>query len=225
MGERRISRLFGGLGHGEPVPSYWEEIAKWTRAGVDGETIYEERSYKFGDHTYFIWTEASVFDTVSRDIVYWFSRSMDQVSIDKQQELLNTSMDAASRYTNVIMLVGYAALFTLWAELRSSFTPITELSSAFFLATSVALFVGLEVMGMLVRSSRLQEIAKALNDPENYERRLAEYRSRTADLAKRLVPGQKLATWIAIGCAVAALLILMSAILHGAVMRFCSVIG
>lgn len=225
MGLFRITRLFGGIAHGERVPAWFTEgNSVFSRTGV-GATLYELRSYEFGSDTYEVWTDAEVTDLNASYPAQWHARVMRDVSIEKQREIVTVAMDAASRYTNVIMVAGYAALFALWSQMRATFTPLTSLTIAILLAVSVSLFVALEILGMVIRSYSFNKVVKLVDgDSDQFAAGLSSHQQRLKNAASRIIPFQMTAMWTAIATGALAFVVTVSALVHAAlvVARGCS---
>lgn len=219
---RTITKLFGGLGHGEAVPAYFgDDLGEWERVGV-GKSIYERRQYDFGGDRFAAWVEVSVDNSLSREVVFWFTRALLDVSIEKQREVLHISMEATGRYANIINLAGYAGLFAVWTQLCSGFTPVTNLGVALLLILSISCYVGLEVLGMVIRSFSAQRIAKAVAGPsEDFESAMDAHRDLISLAASRIGPTQNVVMFVALGSAVAAFGVLASAVIHGLLLQMC----
>ena len=141
--------------------------------------------------------------------------------VSAQKEMLQHAMSSAKDYANVIMLAGYAALFTMLSQ-GKDFTKATSLSAGVLLALSVLCFVGLEVFGMLLRNSSNKAIARAVNDPYRFEQHISNYQESTAELARKMIPFQSAVMWIAITTALIAFLIMLSAMIDGLWLNFLS---
>jgi hypothetical protein len=140
--------------------------------------------------------------------------------IDAQKDMLHEAMSAAQNYTNVIMVVGYAALFTMWSQTKGTFTAGTTLATGVFLALSVFAFVGWEVFGMIVRSKTNIAIARAVADPTQFERRMKSYRDDQQVFMRRFAPIWTAVMSFAVLTGVIAFVILLSGLLHGAWLSF-----
>lgn len=94
---------------------------------------------------------------------------------EAQKELLNKIFEQAQAYTNMILAAGYAGAFAIWALVKDELSSGQTLWSALLLSTSLISFVVWELLGMVVRSRSLIGIAKAVNDAENFQLRMAEH--------------------------------------------------
>lgn len=215
-----LSKLMGGIANGKDVPGDWELISEWVEPGTGAKSIYEKRHFYHGGDRFNVWVAVDVPEPDFLAIMHWHREMYRGDLVAAQKEVLRESMAAAASYANVIMVVGYAALFTLWVQMSGDgpgkFTPLTSFVVAIFLSLSVLAFVGWELFGMIVRSKVNIALARAVNDPSEFEENMREHRERMASLMRRFQPAWAAAISIAAGSALAAFAVMLSALLHGA---------
>ena len=218
--EYTLSKLMGGVANGKDVPSDWDGISEWVEPGTGAKSIYEKRHFYYGGDRFDVWVAADVPEPDFLAIMWWHREMYRGDLVAAQKSLLHESISAATNYSNVILVVGYAGLFALLAQFSGTgsgkFTPATSFFAAIFLALSAMLFVGWEIFGMTLRSYANIKIAQSLNQPSQFEARIKAYRERMETFARRFVP-----YWVAVlaGAVIFAVIsfgIMLSAMLHGA---------
>lgn len=93
----------------------------------------------------------------------------DQISVLQQQkEILAHVYDKASAYTNIVMTVGYAAVFGIWQLMKDHLTYGQNLLVAVLVIISIMLFAGFEVYKMISHAFFFRRLNKILtNFPGN----------------------------------------------------------
>lgn len=214
MAELWLKKILGGPANGQDVPSDWETIATWQRTGTPSY-VYEERSYRVGENLYHVWVPFSVADSEIQTVVNWHVETFRLNSLGDQKELLQKMMESAAQYTQVVMVVAYAALIAFLTTFRNEFTAGTAFAAAIALAVSLMAFIGWEVFGMILRGISSIRIAQAVENPWRHVEMMDRYR---ADMARFMVKFRL--TWIAVMglavfAAIASFVIMGSAMLHG----------
>ncbi len=218
--DHTLSKLMGGIANGKDVPGDWESISEWVEPGTGAKSVYEKRHFYQGSDRFNVWVAAGVLESDFLAIMHWHREMYRGDLVNAQKDLLRESMAAAASYTNVIMVVGYAALFALWAQMSGNgsgkFTHLTSFASAIFLALSVSAFVGWEVFGMIFRSKINISLARAVNNPSEFESHMRDHKEKMASLMRYLQPAWAVVICLAAGTALIAFGIMLSALLHGA---------
>lgn len=111
---------------------------------------------------------------------------------DKRIEIMIKVMsalyDKAVAYTNIIILAGYAAFFTVWSTMKAKMSHKEMLVAAFCITFSLVFFVFWEVTKMIVNSKSLTgllNVPKA--PPQEFDQRLAEQQKADQRLNIRLL--------------------------------------
>ena len=95
--------------------------------------------------------------------------------IDVMIKVASALYDKAVAYTNVIILAGYAALFTVWSTMKAKMSHAEMLVAAFCITFSLVFFVFWEVTKMIVNSKSLTGLLNVLKaPPQEFDQRLAE---------------------------------------------------
>ncbi len=222
MAEFRMLKLLGGVGNGLGVPTHWEsgERYEFTIPGTDNSGFYEARQYFRDSDVYYVWVETTVPPEGFLAVMFWHFEMERGTLVDAQKDLLHTSMTSSTQYTNVIMVVGYAALFTLWTQTKGMFTTATTLWSGVFLAISILFFVGWEVTQMIMRSMFNIRIGRAVADIDLFRERMRAVNQQQQSFIRRLYPAWTVVIAIAVASALSAFTIMLSALLHGAWIDF-----
>lgn len=145
---------------------------------------------------------------------------MDKHPIDYQKEMLVQVFEQAKAYLTVIMVTGYAGLFSLWTLQADKLTPATSLGVGLLLAISVSAFVGWEVYGMLQRYLSLSIMRKSLDSPARTAEELKKVTVRGQRMMRQLERSFAPVIVVAGGTAVLAMAILVNAFGHGLLLRY-----
>lgn len=215
-----LARLLGGVANGKDVPGDWELISEWEEPGTELKSVYEKRHFYDGGDRFDVWVAVDVPEPDFQAVMRWHREMYRGDLVTAQKDMLKESMASAMSYTNIIMVAGYAALFALWTQMSGigfgKFTPLTSLAAAIFLCLSVLAFIGWELFGMIVRSSVNLAIAKAVNDPSQFQARIAAHQETMAAFARKFQPIWVVVMFVAVGFALLAFITMLSALLHGA---------
>jgi hypothetical protein len=215
MADFRIDVLIGGPAHTQQAPSYWRDIGEWTRPGLPERVFYQQREYVVGADRYFVWVHSSLNDAAVSELLAWYQISFRRELWSAQKELLQSSNEQAKNYAAAVTAVGFAALFALIAQLKDQLTPATLYASVGLLTLSVALFVGWEILGMVIRGRSGFSIAKALADGEAFHQKIAEHRERTSISMGRYEIAWYCVSGTSVFAGAACFIVLMSAMVHG----------
>lgn len=222
MAELRLLKLLDGVGNGLDVPKHWQggQSYEYRLPDSDEVTKYHERQYFHGLDTYYVWVREEVPQKAFFAIMWWHFEMQRGSQVAAQKELLHSSMTTSMQYTNVVMAVGFAAMFTLWAQTKGVLTPATTLWAGILLALSVLLFVVWEISQMVIRSMLNIRIARAVGDIDLFAERM-----RAVGELQQAVTRRYYLPWVAtlaitIAMALAAFVIMLSGMLHGAWLEF-----
>ena len=219
-----LTKLMGGVANGKDVPGDWELISEWVVPGTDEKSIYEKRSFYQGADRFIVWVEVTVPEHAFLAIMQWHREMYRGDLVAAQKDMLQESTAAAVNYNNVIMLVGYAALFTIWSQMTGNavgkFTPATTFWAAIFLCVSVLVFVSWEIFGMIFRGTMNVGIAKDVNDPVTFEAKMMARRENLAAFGRRFMGVWLTTVTVAVVSAAVAFTIMLFALLHGAWISF-----
>jgi hypothetical protein len=216
MAEFYLRKMLGGVANGEDASSDWSGISEWVAPGTTHKSVYQQRSFYSGADRFIVWVEVSIPEAGFQMIMTWHREMYRGDLVSAQKELLKESMAAAGNYANVIMVAGYAALFTFWSQSRDFFTPMTSFSAAIALAVSVLAFVGWEVFGMIVRARINIGISKAVGNPARFEQLMLSVSEDTARTTRTLYPAWLTAIAVAVGFGLVCFGILLSGFIHAA---------
>lgn len=102
---------------------------------------------------------------------------VDRDVLEAQKELTAHAFGQAQAYTNVILVVGYAGFFAIWSFVKADMTRAQVFWSGLLIALSLTAFILWEIYGAFYRSRSLLSLARAVNDPSNFEKLIAQHRS------------------------------------------------
>lgn len=221
MAELWLKKILGGPANGQDVPSDWETIATWERAGTQSY-VYEERSYRVGKNLYHVWVPFNVADSEIQAVIDWHAETFRQNSLADQKELLQKMMESAAQYTQVVMVVAYAALIAFLTTFRQEFTAATAFAAAVTLSVSLLAFIGWEVFGMVMRGISAIRIAQAVENPWQHAEKMDRYRADMARFAVKFRAAWILAMGLAVAAALTSFAIMGSAMLHGSYLELAS---
>jgi hypothetical protein len=215
-------KLMGGIGHTHDVPKTWESGNEYDYSlpGDPAYSTYTRRRFYRGDDVYYVWVNYDLEHEAFVAMMHWHTEMMLGGQIEAQKQILDTAMKAASNYTNVIMVVGYAAIFTLWSQSKDELTAATSFWVAIFLCLSVMAFIAWEVLGMVMRSMSLIKIARAVSDVNLYAERMRESTALQQEFTRRMFKPWVVVVTVAAGCGLLAFVIMLLAMMHGAWVEF-----
>ena len=119
---------------------------------------------------------------------------MDEKQLEKlvqtQIEVTAKTFEKASAYTNLIIVVGYAGAFTIWANTKVQLSPYTNIVVATSLGASILLFVSWEIYKMISNALIFVGRRKLLHaiTPDQVHKTFEEIRSREMSLALQQAP-------------------------------------
>jgi hypothetical protein len=144
------------------------------------------REFESNDMAYVDW---QTFKKVIRDVERNFNslgrhveetRSIaESLEIDRHTraayDLLARIHSQARNYTNLVMVVGYAGILTLWSQLGDKLPHLIFLISGALLVISLLGFVSHEIFKMLDEHVALRRAAKSLEGMESQEERIKKF--------------------------------------------------
>lgn len=132
-----------------------------------------------------------------------------------QKELLISSYNQATAYTNVVLVAGYAGFLAIWTHLANDVTALTKFSSGLLIALSIGGFIAWETYSMIFRSKLLLGMSQAVNQPDRFKQLMEEHRALTQN---RMIEFGRLWNYFSLpfiaGTGFSALLIMVSAFIH-----------
>lgn len=111
-------------------------------------------------------------------------RSPDKASVELTKAIIDSQsvmFDKAAAYNNIVTTLGYAGFFAVWQTIRSEMKPWDNTLIAILLGVSLLLFVGWNILTMVVNSKRSIKIGRALSSSEDPDVLLIRYRQAEAD--------------------------------------------
>lgn len=97
--------------------------------------------------------------------------AMQRKQIDILKEILTHAYDKSSAYTNIVIIAGYVAFFSLWKETKIFLPSKAALAAVLLMLTSALLFVLYEVFKMVSGSVYFRNIGKEIEnikDPKEF---------------------------------------------------------
>lgn len=94
--------------------------------------------------------------------------------------------EKSTQYVNVIVLGGYAALFTLWSFSRGQIEPWTNSAAGLSTLLSVSIYIGFELYVSWFRSTNIQRQMRELQEAEELGKFPEEYGKSELERANRL---------------------------------------
>lgn len=211
-----LIKLLGGVANGKDVPGDWESISVWAEPGTERRSLYDKRHFFHGNDRYTVWVDTEVPEPAFLDVMFWHREMYRGDIVAIQKDVLRESISTATNYTNIIMVVGYAALAGLLTNGKDVFTPLTFFLATIFLALSVLIFVAWEIYGMTVRSRSGIAMAQAVNDAATFEERIRAHQEAMAKTMRNLLPLWATNIALAAGFGLASFLTMLSAYVHAA---------
>lgn len=218
--EYTLKKMLSGVANGKDVPGDWEVWGTWVVPGTNNASTYEKRSFVHGGDLFYVWVAVEVPEEAFQTVMFWQREMYRGDLVSAQKSLLNESVNAATNYANVLMVVVYAGLFALLTQMTGEgpgkFTPLTSFSVAICLGLSVFAFFIWEVFGITLRMFTNAELAQSVKDPSQFEKRVNAYRDRFASLVLRFLLPSHIVFGTAVFFAAATFLVMLSALINGA---------
>ncbi len=93
--------------------------------------------------------------------------------------ILSAVFDKALAYTNVILIAGYVAFFTVWGNVKSLLSPTEMRLTALSVTISLLVFVAWEVTKMILSSRNLKGLLEVVNStPQDFDSKLRRQQER-----------------------------------------------
>lgn len=109
--------------------------------------------------------------------------SSQRKTIDNMIEMHSKIIDRSAAYTNLMLIGGYAGIFTIWSGTRTNLPTKANIAIAFSIGTSLAIFIGFEIYKMIITALRVSKISAFLKDsvsPDQFTTHLEEFRREEA---------------------------------------------
>jgi len=88
----------------------------------------------------------------------------DRVEVVK--ELLSHIYGKATAYTNLIIIAGYVAFYSMWGSMKDHLPREWMLTAGLLITLSVILFVSVEIYKMILTGLHYKKVNKVLNDDQ-----------------------------------------------------------
>jgi hypothetical protein len=111
----------------------------------------------------------------------------EQRRLEAVKELTAHSFSQARAYTNVVLAAGYAGLFGLWSTFKDALPQQAKLLCGLLIATSLALFLCWELLGMFVRHRMLAGMTRLLSAGDAFEGLLENHAAKERNLQIRVL--------------------------------------
>jgi hypothetical protein len=85
------------------------------------------------------------------------------VAVDSLLKIQKQEYEDGTKYTQLVLGLGYAAFFTIWSGTRDQLTKIQVVSSAGLMTISLVAYVVFEVQQMILRTTRLRRLTDAIS--------------------------------------------------------------
>ena len=83
-------------------------------------------------------------------------------AMDNLLKIQKQEYEDGTKYTQLVLGLGYAAFFTIWSGTRDQLTKIQVVSSAGLMTISLVAYVVFEVQQMILRTTRLRRLTDAI---------------------------------------------------------------
>ena len=108
--------------------------------------------------------------------------------VDVMIEITSALFDKAIAYTNIIIIAGYIAFFTIWGNMKDTMEKNEMLISALAISFSLVVFVFWEVTKMIIHAHISRGLMRVINaPPQEFEERLQEQQKAEQQLNIRIL--------------------------------------
>ncbi len=105
------------------------------------------------------------FNKVVQDLAKKAQKQQQDERIDIIVKIMSVLFDKAAAYTNIIIVAGYVAFFTVWSNMKTTLSEREMLLSAFCITLSLIFFIFWEVGKMIINSQSLRGLIEVINAP------------------------------------------------------------
>jgi len=103
--------------------------------------------------------------------------------VDLMTEVHGKLIDRSAAYTNLMLLGGYAGIFTIWSGTRANLPPRANVAIAVAIGVSLAVFIGFEIYKMVINGVRILKTQTFLTETiplDQFNHRLEEFKKEEA---------------------------------------------
>ena len=136
---------------------------------------------------------------------------IDHELLEARKKLLSSSYSKAGAYTNMVLGLGYAGFFGLWALTKEYLTNDQVLWAALLMLISLLTFILFEVYKSFYTSKSLLGMARAMSDPQNFHQKILQWESENQTKTIRFGMIWSSVFWVTVITGIGGALILMYA--------------
>ncbi len=92
-----------------------------------------------------------------------------EITIEIISRVATVTYDRAMAYTNIVIIAGYAAAFTVWSFTKNHLPEWAMLSTALLLIISVSVFVAFETFKMILNSRHIMKMGSVVKPAQTFE--------------------------------------------------------
>lgn len=96
-------------------------------------------------------------------------------SVNKQKEVIASSYEQAKQYSNIVILAGYAGLFTIWNFTKDNLEVWEALSVGLLTIISILIYIIFELYGAWLRTTQVKNQMNELLEAERLHKFPDEY--------------------------------------------------
>ncbi len=109
--------------------------------------------------------------------------------VDVFVKMASVLYDKAAAYTNVVVVAGYVAFFTVWGNMKELLSAREMLLSALSVTCSLVVFVLWEIVSMIIHAITNLGLMRVVNAPaQEFEEKLQAYQKAMERLHIRTIP-------------------------------------
>lgn len=138
-----------------------------------------------------------------------------QAFIQKQKEVITNSYEHAKQYSNIIILGGYAGLFTIWNFTKDTLSNWQVWSVGLLILTSLLIYIVFELYGSWLRTTQVNNQMKELIKAEQLNKFPEEYGKGEMSRANKFMSIWPYFFFSAVAFALGAALILVYSFIYG----------
>lgn len=112
--------------------------------------------------------------------------NIDKAAAEEQKKFFidfsSHAFDRAMAYTNIIILAGYAGIFTIWNYTKDNIPENSEIVIAILLLASIGIFIGFEIYKMISNSILVMKIGEFIKDdmtPEQIQNGIKNFKNQS----------------------------------------------
>jgi len=119
-----------------------------------------------------------------------------KITTDLIVNMTSALFDKAAAYTSLIVVAGYAGMFSIWAFVSEFLSRAATIAVALLLALSLVVFVCYEIYKMILGATQMMGLSKLVNPPRSNVELLADFQTYEMERKRKSSTPRQIAIWV-----------------------------